>query len=227
MTENNPNPDGKNFNWRPRFNEEPPVMDVAADARPALAQLQHFSLLAVSMHATREEAEDIIDALQLCERRHGYGKVGPILAKVTAAIENAVTLTGLSITTLGIQRQLANAGLFVGALVEQMAEVDSSTRRFPLSEYQQRANSPRPEFEDCLMGASIAKRFGYLHEDRPQAALPFSALVASFRMKLGARGVLMVEEIVKKSVSLWKSKIEIAALAEQTKTTLPVAWTLF
>ena len=64
-----------------------------------------------------------------------------------------------------------------------MAEVDSSTRRFPLSEYQQRANSPRPEFEDCLMGASIAKRFGYLHEDRPQEA--FSAQVASFRMKLG------------------------------------------
>ena len=200
-------------------------MDVAADARPALAQ--HFSLLAVSMHATREEAEDIIDALQLCERRHGFGKVGPILAKVTAAIENAVTLTGLSITTLGIQRQLANAGLFVGALVEQMAEVDSSTHRFPLSEYNQRANSPRPEFEDCLMGASIAKRFGYLHEDRPQEALPFSALVASFRMKLGARGVLMVEEMGRRRLGLVKFIDEVGAQAAQLNLLVPTRWREF
>ena len=199
MTASDQSLDGKSFNWHPRFSEEVAMMAVAADVRPTTTQLMHYPLLAVSMHATRDELEDIVEALQFCERKHGFAKIVPALPTVTAAVENAVALTGLGVTKLGIMHQLASPGLFIGALVEQLAEIDSSTRRFPLSQYNERINSPRLEFEDCLIGASVARKLDMLREERPQDVQPFSALVAQFRIKLGARGTLLVDKAAREA----------------------------
>jgi hypothetical protein len=115
---------------------------------------------------------------------------------ITSAVENAISLKsgiGLRVTDLGIPGHLASAGLFIGSLVEEMSKVDSSTRRFPMSQYRERMNSPYIEFEDGLMGAGVARKLGVLTEERPQDAQPFSALVPGFRVKMLAKGTLLVD----------------------------------
>ncbi len=50
--------------------------------------------------------QQIIDALQLCERRYGFAKIRPHLMMITAAVENAVALCGNSVTLIGMQHSV-------------------------------------------------------------------------------------------------------------------------
>ena len=219
---------GKTNDWRPRLNEPLALETVPESTRPSLEQRAHYAMLAVSMRASIEEAEDIVEALQFCENKHGLSKVKPILPLIVSVIGNAVTLMQVSITFMGIQRHIANAGLFVGSLIEHLAEVDSSTRRFPLSQYQERLNSPHVEFEDCLIGVGIAKRFIALGEMRPQQALPYCALVNAFRTKRRAKGMLALENLSRElqgaghPIATWLTAID--TLASKEKVKLPPQW---
>ena len=228
--------DGKTFDWKPRFNEPPEMAAVAEDVRPSTQQLHHYSFLAVIMRADSNETEDIVEALQYCERRHGFKVISPFLALVTAAIENAITLAGMRVTDLGIQRHLASPGLFVGSLIEEMSKVDSSTRRFPMSQYRERINSPYLEFEDCLMGAGVARKLGVLTEEKPQDAQPFSALIGAFRLRMLAKGTLLVDnlgrEIRDKQIADSQLRLNtfaqaIRAQAEINKVLLPPQWRMY
>ncbi len=184
---------GKTFDWRPIASPDILLEPVADDARPEMQQVAHYAMLCVAMRATLDETGDIIQALQYCERTHGLPRIAGAFALAAASVENAVELIPSTITQLGVQRQLASPGLFVGALVEQLARIPGDTRKFPLSQYRERMHSPHVEFEDCLIGASIARRLGLLDEMRPSASRPHSRLVTEFRKKRAQEGVLLLD----------------------------------
>lgn len=187
--------------WQPIIDRPFGLHPVAADARPSEQQQAHFGMLAVAMRADLAETNLIIDALQLCERRYGFAKIKPHLLMITAAVENAVALCGNSVTLIGMQRKMANAGLFVGSLLERCAEVDASTRRFPKSDFENRLSSPWVEFEDCLLGANIAKKLGLLEEKHPERAQPYSALAAECRKRLGLKGIVDIEALGRRHIA--------------------------
>ncbi|NJM40812.1 MAG: hypothetical protein HC853_08595 [Anaerolineae bacterium] len=194
----NPEPDhdadGKAIQWQPLVDRPIALERVANDTRPTTAQTKHFAALAEAMRADAAEAALIADALQLCESKHGFQAIAPHLGMIVAAIENTIALSGTTVSLIGLQRKLANAGLLVGTLVERCAEVNDTTRRFPKSDFGARIGSPRVEFEDCLVGASIARKLGILNEHEPRRAQPYSALVAAFRKKLGVKGIKIIED---------------------------------
>jgi hypothetical protein len=185
---------GKTLAWQPIVRNQVLLEPVVEDVRPEMQQVAHFAMLCVAMHARMDETDDIIQALQYCERTHGYGRISTVLPSVIASIENAVELIPATIAQLGMQRQLANPGLFVGSLVEELARIPGNTRKFPLSQYRERLHSPRVEFEDCLLGAGVAKKLGLLDETQPHLTRPYSRLMTEFRRKLGKEGVLIVDE---------------------------------
>lgn len=187
--------------WQPIIDRPFGLHPVAPDARPSEQQQAHFGMLAVAMRADLVETNLIIDALQLCERRHGFAKIQPHLAMITAAVENAVALCGNSVSLIGMSRKMANAGLFVGALLERCVEGDATPNRLSKSDFENRLSSPRVEFEDCLLGANIAKMLGLLDEQHPERAQPYSALVAECRKKLGMKGILDIETIGQRHVA--------------------------
>lgn len=205
MTNDNPaKPDeidaqGKTFKWTMLAKPSIAVEGVAPDARPELQQVAHFAMLCVAMQAQLDETDDIIQALQYCERVHGYKVIQHALPLIVAAIDNAVTLIPSSVTSLGVQRHLASPGLFVGALVEELARVPGHTRKFPLSQYQERLRSPHVEFEDCLIAASAARKLGLLNEARPQLIRPYSRLTTEFRKKLSQQGLLLIDDTARES----------------------------
>jgi hypothetical protein len=190
-------------------------------------------MLCVAMQARLDETDDIIQALQYCERVHGYTIIGHALPLIVAALENAITLIPSTITSLGIQRHLASPGLFVGALVEELARVPGHTRKFPLSQYRERLRSPHVEFEDCLIAASMARKLGLLDEAKPQRVRPYSRLVTEFRKKLGQQGIVLMDDLALSAqqspgtVSATRVATFIASadkLAKQHQITLPAHW---
>lgn len=185
---------GKTLAWQPIVRNQVLLEPVVEDVRPEMQQVAHFAMLCVAMHARMDETDDIIQVLQYCERTHGYGRISTVLPSAIASVENAVELIPATIAQLGMQRQLANPGLFVGSLVEELARIPGNTRKFPLSQYRERLHSPRVEFEDCLLGAGVAKKLGLLDETQPHLTRPYSRLMTEFRRKLGKEGVLIVDE---------------------------------
>ena len=185
---------GKSFDWRPITSPDLRFEPVAEDARPEMQQVAHFAMLCVVMRASLDETNDIIQALQHCERAHSLVRIAIALPVVVAAIENAVALMPTTVTQLGLQNGLATPGLFIGALVEELAQISAEACRFPCKRGRERPRSPRVEFEDCLAGARVARRLGLLDELRPAVSQPYSRLVTAFRNRLGREGVLLVEE---------------------------------
>ncbi len=227
--------DGKAFRWQMLAQPSVKVEAVAPDARPEIQQVAHFAMLCVAMQARLDETDDILQALQYCERVHGYKVIGHALPLIVAALENAVTLIPSTITSLGIQRHLASPGLFMGALVEQLARVPGHTRKFPLSQYRERLRSPHVEFEDCLIAASMARKLGLLSEARPQLVRPYSRLVTEFRKKLGQQGIVLMDDVAIavasearaanqaiNAVSSFIARVE--PLAKEYALTLPAHW---
>jgi hypothetical protein len=178
--------------WQPVFNVPLPLAAVAADARDTATQVEHFAALAHAMHAHDREISQVVEALQLCERTHGYGAVALALNVITAAVESGISLTGLSLTTLARQRGCAGSGVLVGALVEDCAKVHDEKRRFPVGGGDVHSGSPHVEFEDCIAGAQIASTLGQIGQvNQPDftTARPFSALASAFRRHGGVRGL--------------------------------------
>ena len=230
LTDPEPHIEGKTFVWEPLISQPILLESIAADARPDAEQLSHFALMCVGMRATLDETSDIIEALQYCERAHGYAKIATSYVLIVGALDSAVTLIPSTITMIGIQRQLASPGLFIGALIEQVARVDAPTRKFPMSQYRERLRSPHVEFEDCLIGASVARRLGVLTDSAPHAARPFGRLVAEFRKKQAQRGILVVDEAARdvqtKSQDAMPARFmaSIDALAKSHAVALPALW---
>lgn len=228
---------GKLFDWRPLPEPGATLDKVADDVRPEMAQMAHYAMLCVAMQATLDETGDIMRALQHCERTHGYTRIAPTLPTITAAIDNAVFLMQISISWIGMQQQLATPGLFIGALVEQLSSIPGQTRKFPLREYRERIHSPRVEFEDCLLGAGLAKKMGILTESNPQISRPYTRLMTEFRRKYGHSGALMLDEMARdiqeKHAGAASSKRvqefvrAVAALATKKKLSLPPQWRLY
>ena len=224
----------KSITWHPIVRPDTWVEAVSEDVRPQMQQLAHYAMLCVAMRAALAETDDVMRALQYCERTHGFARVAPVLAMVVASLENAVTLIPMAITTMGVQRHLANAGLFVGYLVEELARVPGHTRRFPLSEYSERVNSPHVEFEDCLIGAGIVKKLGRLTEGDPALARPYSRLVTEFRKQHGTLGVCMLDDAAKQVQEILTGKTnsspipmfadEVERLAKRHRVSLPMVW---
>lgn len=184
---------GKPYAWRPMPSSDMALECVAEDVRPEMQQVAHYSMLCIAMQATLDETDDVIRALQQCERVHGFNRVGPTLAVLTAAIENAVTLIPMPIQRIGRNRHLSSPGLFVGSLVEELARLPSHRRKFPTGQHRIRLHSPYVEFEDCLWGAEMAQRLHLLTEINPHAARPFGRLITAFRQQRGQDGILMVD----------------------------------
>ncbi len=182
-----------------------------------------------------DETDDVIQALQYCERTHGFGRIAPVLPSVVAAVENAVELMPTTIAQLGMQRQLASPGLFVGSLVEELARIPGNTRKFPISQYRERLHSPRVEFEDCLLGAGVAKKLGLIDETQPHLARPFSRLMTEFRRKLGKEGVLIVDETARNvrdrlpDMAQWVPTFvrDIEQSAKRNDIALPALWWVY
>lgn len=235
--------DGKPYLWKPTLPTDMAFEALAEDVRPEMQQVAHYAMLAVAMGATSGETDDIIRALQQCERIHGFNRMNPALDVLTAAIENAVTLTSTPITLLGHKRQLASPGLFVGSLTEALAHIPASTRKFPASHDHTRIHSPYVEFEDCLLGAEIVKAFHLLSESNPQVARPYSRLVAAFRQRHGQGGTLMIEALAKEVRDQFASvnhaslepmsprvTVFVQAIEHKSQThgvTLPALWRLY
>lgn len=227
----------KSISWQPIVRPDTWVESVADDVRPELQQMAHYAMLCVAMHAALEETDDVIQALQYCERTHGFGRVAPVLGMVVASLESAVTLIPMSITMLGVQRHLANAGLFVGYLIEELARIPGHTRRFPLSQYSERVSSPHVEFEDCLLGAGVLKKLGLLSEGEPGMARPYSRLVTEFRKQHGTLGICMVDDAAKRVQELVQGKPnsspipmfaqEVEQLAKKHEVSLPMVWQVY
>ena len=74
---------------------------------------------------------DIIQALQYCERAHGYAKIASAYTLITGALDSAVTLIPSNITLIGIQRQLANPGLFIGASTRATCSINAPINTTP------------------------------------------------------------------------------------------------
>lgn len=234
---------GKPYTWKPTVPSDITLEPLADDARPEMQQVAHYAMLCVAMQATLLETDDIIRALQQCERIHGFNRIGPVFATMTAAIENAVALIPMPITMLGIRRQLSNPGLFVGSLVEELARVPGNTRKFPMSQYRERLHSPYVEFEDCLLGAGIAKKLQVLSENNPQASRPYSRLITEFRRKHGQDGILVVDETAREIRDQYAQSIQVESVSSTTlvkafiavikrkahekSVTLPALWRLY
>ena len=216
--------------WEPLITQPVLLEPIAADARPDVEQLSHYALMCVGMRATLDETSEIIEALQYCERAHGYPKIAASYVLIVGALDSAVTLIPSTITMIGIQRQLASPGLFIGALIEQVARVDAPTRKYPMSQYHERLRSPHVEFEDCLIGASVARRLGVLTEHAPHVARPFGRLVAEFRKKHAQRGILLVDEAAREVQTKSQDAMplhfieSIEALAKSNAVALPALW---
>jgi hypothetical protein len=174
--------------WQPVFDRQPELADVAEDTRDTVTQMAHFARLVAAMHVTAQESATIVEALQLCERVHGYGKIARALVYAAAAVESAIALTGTVLTLIAQQRGYGNAGLLVGALVESHIGMPPAARRFPGTHFVPRASSPFDEFEDGLIGAHLAEWLGWLREDDLTIARPFTALAAVFRQRQGVPG---------------------------------------
>ena len=224
----------KSISWHPIVRPDTWVEAVSEDVRPDMQQLAHYAMLCVAMRAALDETDDVIRALQYCERTHGFARVAPVLGMVVASLESAVTLIPMAITMMGVQRHLANAGLFVGYLIEELARIPGHTRRFPLSQYSERVNSPHVEFEDCLLGAGVLKKLGLLNEGDPALARPYSRLVTEFRKQHGTLGVCMVDDAAKQVQEVLAGKPnsspipmfahEIEQLAKKHHVSLPMIW---
>ena len=191
---------GKSFDWRPITRPDLLFEPVAADTRPEVQQVAHYAMLCVAMRADFDETNDIILALQHSERAHGLSRIAGVLAVVAASVENAIVLMPAATTQLGLQSGLATPGLFVGALVEELARIPVETRRFPHRKSNERLRSPRVEFEDCLAGTSVVKQLGLLDEMHPAIARPYSRLVTAFRQQLRREGVSLVDDIARRAV---------------------------
>ena len=236
-SQNNIDRSGKLFDWRPLYEPSAMLEEIAQDTRPEMAQLAHYAMLCVAMQATLDETSDIIRAFQHCERTHGYAMIAPTLPTITAALDNAVFLMQVSINLIGIQQQLSTPGLFIGALVEQLARIPGQTRKFPMREYRERIHSPRVEFEDCLLGAGLAKKLGILSDSAPQVSRPYSRLMTEFRRKHGHAGVLMLDEMAREiqETTLGVASDQrvrefvqaVAVLATKKKITLPPQWRVY
>lgn len=226
---------GKTLAWQPIVRNPVLLEPVAEDVRPDMQQVAHFAMLCVAMRARLDETNDIVQALQYCERTHGYGRIAAVLPSIAAAVENAVELIPATIAQLGMQRQLANPGLFVGSLVEELARIPGNTRKFPISQYRERLHSPRVEFEDCLLGAGVAKKLGLLDETQPHLARPYSRLMTEFRRKLGKEGVLVVDETARNvrdrtpDAAEWAPSFarDIERIAKRNEVRLPALWRVY
>lgn len=226
---------GKTLAWQPITRNPVLLEPVVDDVRPEMQQVAHFAMLCVAMRARVDETDDVIQALQYCERTHGFGRISAVLPAVVAAVENAVELIPATIGQLGMQRQLANPGLFVGSLVEELARIPGNTRKFPISQYRERLHSPRVEFEDCLLGAGVAKKLGLLDETQPHLARPYSRLMTEFRRKLGKEGVLIVDETARNIQGRVQDATQrvpafvrdIAQIAKRNGVPLPALWRVY
>jgi hypothetical protein len=187
------------------FSALPELAEVASDARDTHAQMGHFLRLTESMRVSRREAAAIVEAMQLCERAHGYAVIAQALVFAAAVVENAVALTGVTITALGEQRGHASPGLLVGAVIETRAGIDPPRRRFPNTRYEPRLGSPRVEFEDCLAGVGLAVRLGLLNERTQPAPLsgtqPYSALACSFRRERSIAGAGLLSRMADEALA--------------------------
>jgi len=228
---------GKLYDWRPLKDPNVALGQVAEDERPEMMQVAHYAMLCVAMQATLDETGDIMKALQHCERTHGFRQIAPTLPTITAAVDNAVYLIQISISFMGMQQQLATPGLFIGSLVEQLASIPGQTRKFPLREYRERIRSPHVEFEDCLLGAGLAKKMGILSESAPHLSRPYSRLMTEFRRKYSHAGALMLDELAhdiqeKYTNSASNERVSafvraVALLASKKKLGLPPQWRLY
>jgi hypothetical protein len=220
--------------WQPVFNVPLPLAAVAADARDTATQVEHFTTLALAMHAHEGEAPQVVEALQLCERTHGYGAIAPVLNVITAALESGLSLTGLSITALARQRGCAGSGVLIGTLVEDCAKVNDEKRRFRAGGGDAHPGSPHVEFEDCMAGAQIASTLGQIGQvGQPDfaTARPFSALASAFRRRDGVMGLdrlkCLADEAVRHAAPASAPLTHFIRLVAQTargRINLPAQW---
>lgn len=219
------------YEWHPIFDHPVELAQVADDTRDTLTQMAHHLRLTEQMNVTSQETSDIIEALQLCERAYGYSHIAPAFGVVTSVVENAVALTGTTVTLIARQRGYRNAGLLVGCLLENRIHVEPGERRFPLCGYEPRVGSPYVEYEDCLTGVLIAEQLGRLDEQSPQATRPFGVLASAFRRLLGVKGLRWLEETAASAGTLMAPMgtfaVVVNAEAIRTGLRLPAQWRRF
>lgn len=179
--------------WTPIFNREPAMAAVSDTARSPLEQMAEFGAIAAWLLradvVTPIEAEQIVEALQLCERTHGYPAIASGVRFAALAVWTGPLMTGASLTALAHQRGCVTAGLLFGALVEKWAgRTQRLTPRFPKMRERPRPASPHIEFDDCLLGSEMALRTGA--EDGAAAA---AALIAALRARFVTRAVEEIE----------------------------------
>ncbi|MGQ9889821.1 MAG: hypothetical protein ACUVSX_15250 [Aggregatilineales bacterium] len=176
--------------WQPVFYNPPQLARISDDQRHVHDQMAEFALRAQAMMADVHEAGEIVEAMQLCERKHGHVAVAEALRYATATARAAVILSGLSIRELALRRGHSGCGLLIGELIENWMERRGhrlAERVFPPSSVAPRPGSPRVEIEDCERGAAVAlalERGAAETWPAPDAA-PYAAFIAALRQRLG------------------------------------------
>jgi hypothetical protein len=173
--------------WAPVFNHQPVLEAVADDAREPFAQMASYAALLGRAALEEREASEAMQAMQLCERLHGYAATADAMRYAVRVIDAAVKLIGMSAQAIAERYGCANVGVLTGALIEEWADDQrglAGARRFPELPWWARRGSPHPLLDDCRLGVRLAWLIDPQHEEAPLAC---SALVAAARSARGER----------------------------------------
>jgi len=171
--------------WEPLFNRAPKLEVVAEDARALTTQMASYSALLADAPLDEGECGQCMEAMQLCERIHGYAAVADALRYAVHCLSAAVLLVGMRASALAERYDCAVVGVLMGALIEEWAGEQgrlTAGRRFPELPWWSRPGSPHPLLDDCRVGVRLAWR---IDPDAPDAPLACSALLAAARVARG------------------------------------------
>jgi len=206
--------------WEPIFNRPLALEAVAEDAREPFAQMASYGALLANAPLNEAERSEVMQAMQLCERTHGYAAVADALHYAARALSAGVLLVGMPATALARRYDCANAGVLAGALIEEWAAEGGllkQKRRFPELPWWTRHGSPHPLLDDCRVGARVA---WLIDRHDEEGALAYSALLAAARI---AHGEKRAGELAERLISAGGTQ---GALSEAAKSglDLPPVW---